>query len=214
MKMRPIQLPSVLWVLSGLLACSSCSSLQPTEEDPYQKTWEQRLQSEDWDQSLATPVRSTARPADAHYALPELDQIRDRNVPPEFVQAYPRLVSRAYFRLIAEALDADREIGATYQRTYLEAKKDSNKGDERIQQAYETAKRRYEAHRQMLEGLRSWRAFHKYGSDDLEFFLEEQLRASYALFRKGATEDRIIGHLMTQLADLYHKDGEGIYRAM
>ena len=70
--------------------------------------------------------------------------------------------------------------------------------------------RREMTQRQMLEGLLAWKAFNTYGSDDLEFFMREQLRPSLALYRKGAQQERILDYLMTELADLYHKPEEGI----
>ena len=192
------------------LACGGMKS----SEDPYQASWEKKLASEQWKASLLESAPSDTPPASAHYALPQLDRIRDASVPPEFMATYPKLVSRAYFRLIAEAFEADRDIRAAYQRAYIEAQKDENSDDPAVQQAYQTARQRYEAHRQMLEGLRSWKAFQEYGSDDLEFFLEEQLRACYALYQKGASEERMVGQLMTGLADLYHKEEGGTPKSL
>lgn len=208
-----------------LLFClQGCASLQK-EEDPYQQAWNQRLstlQDQNAPQlSLGGTTRATGLTdsettlelQEAYYALPGLSQISTSQVSPEFIQTYPRLVSRAYFRLIAEALDADREIVSAYQHWYVESRKDRNEGDQKVKEEFQLAKRRYEAHRQMLEGLRSWKSFQENGSDDLEFFLDEQLRASFALYQKGASDQRIVDYLMTELADLYHKEGEGMPRS-
>ena len=56
----------------------------------------------------------------------------------------------------------------------------------------------------MLEGLKSWRAFEKDGSDDLDFFNAEYVVEAYRLYKNGLGEDRIISFLMVKLADLYH----------
>ena len=205
MEMSFRKLKATLLCVGGVIVLSGCGGLKP-QEDPYQASWQERMDSEDWKESL-TVSKNLGEPGHKpHYALPDLDQIRAEDVSPEFMKAYPKLVSRAYFRLIAEAMEADRKIRAEYQNASMAVSKKENAGDPIIEAKFETAKRRYQAHRQMLEGLRSWRAFQKFGSDDLEFFLEEQLRASFALFQKGATEERIVGHLMTGLADLYHKE--------
>lgn len=212
------------FLLLLFLSLQACATLQ-TEEDPYQTAWNQRL-SDVADENTpklslggTTPSRAipdtetTLEFQEAHYALPGLSQISTSKVSPEFMQTYPRLVSRAYFRLIAEALDADRDIVAAYQHWYVESHKADNQNDQRVKDEFQLAKKRYEAHRQMLEGLRSWKSFQVNGSDDLEFFLDEQLRASFALFQKGASDQRIVDYLMTELADLYHKEGESMPRS-
>lgn len=203
---------SMLSLLATLLF-QNCSSLKQ-EEDPYQAIWEKRLDSEAWKESLTTSPETGQTMRKPHYALPGLDQIRSEEVSPAFLETYPKLVSRAYFRLIAEALEADRDIRKEYQRASTELNKAENTGDSRVQSRFETSRKRYIAHRQMLEGLRSWRSFQKYGSDDLEFFLEEQLKTCFALYEKGASEERMVGHLMTALADLYHKDEGSSFKSL
>ena len=205
MEMSFRKLKAILLCAGGAIVLSGCGGFKP-QEDPYQASWEERMDTEEWKESLTASKGMGESGNEPHYALPDLDQIRAEDVSPEFMKSYPKLVSRAYFRLIAEAMEADRRIRAEYQSASMAASKKENAGDRIVAAKFETAKRRYRAHRQMLEGLRSWRAFQKFGSDDLEFFLEEQLRASFVLFQKGASEERIVGHLMTGLADLYHKE--------
>ena len=67
----------------------------------------------------------------------------------------------------------------------------------------ELARKRYIAHREILDGLKSWNAFSEYGSDDLEFFKEEQADAAYKMFLNGESEENIIDFLIYKLADLY-----------
>ena len=55
----------------------------------------------------------------------------------------------------------------------------------------------------MLEGLKSWNAFSEYGSDDLDFFKQEQLEKAYLMFSKGSSDTEIINFLVNKLADLY-----------
>ena len=66
------------------------------------------------------------------------------------------------------------------------------------------AKLKYEAHWKMLEGLKSWNAFSEYGSDDLDFFKQEQIENAYLMFSKGSSDTEIINFLVYRLADLYH----------
>ena len=66
------------------------------------------------------------------------------------------------------------------------------------------AKLMYEAHWNMLEGLKSWNAFSAYGSDDLDFFKKEHLENAYLMFRKGSSDSEIIDFLVYRLADLYY----------
>jgi hypothetical protein len=198
----------ILYILLSMGLLSGCGGLN-TAEDSYGSTWEAVLQSNEWERSLQEDSTISTTERGVYYALPELNTIRHHEVAPSFIQTYPRLVSRAYFRLIAEALEADRRIANAYSLQYQQLRKPENANDPKVKQDFETARSRFLAHRQMLEGLRSWRAFHQDGSDDLDFFLEEQLRASFAMYLKGADEKRIVNHLMTELADLYHKE-EGV----
>lgn len=205
MKMEKMINGQLLCLLCSMGVFIGCSGLK-TQEDSYGGAWETVQKSNEWERSFQEDSAIAVTQRNVHYALPELNLIRDAEVPASFVKTYPRLVSRAYFRLIAEALDADRRIANDYSFQYQQVRKPENANDPKVKQDFETARRRYLAHRQMLEGLRSWRAFHEDGSDDLDFFLEEQLRASFALYQKGADEQRIVNHLMTELADLYHKE--------
>lgn len=194
-----------------LVSCWGCASLKQ-EEDPYAETWESVVESQNWKYALELAPDDAAARQEAYFALPDWTDGSSAAADPEFVATYPKLVSRAYFRLIAEAMKADRRIRMSFQELSLEIKNlDSGEQPSRkLQRDYETARKRYVAHRQMLEGLLAWKAFNTYGSDDLEFFMREHLRPSLALYRKGAQQERILDYLMTELADLYHKPEEGI----
>jgi hypothetical protein len=171
--------------------------------DPYGEAWEEVVASRSWkaDVDATPPVDG---PGKTHYAIPNYRPLEVENTDPEFLRRYPALVSRAYFRLISEAMDADRRVSETYQDLYRKSRQFEEGQDPALQQEYETARRRFMAHREMLEGLRSWNAFNEYGSDDLDFFLQEQLEPAYEKYERGVKEEQLVDYLMRRLADLYH----------
>lgn len=188
-----------LW--SGVLL-TSCSSLQKAS-DPYSDAWTEVLESRSWEASLdAHPAPSGE--GEKQYAIPSYQPLESATVTPEFLNRYPALVSRAYFRLIAEAMDSDRRVARSYQELYRKVREQEGRNDPVLQGEYETARKRFIAHREMLEGLRSWNAFNEYGSDDLDFFMQEQLEVAYEKYERGVKEDPLVDYLMRRLADLYH----------
>lgn len=188
-------------MLAGLVLIS-CSAVR-TSSDPYSDAWKEVLESRSWEASLeAQPSPSAGRVT--HYAIPTYGPLESTTADAEFLKRYPALVSRAYFRLIGEALDSDRRVARSYQELYRKSRQPENQNDPVLQREYETARKRFLAHREMLEGLRSWNAFNEYGSDDLDFFLQEQLEATYEKYERGVEEDLLIDYLMRRLADLYH----------
>lgn len=197
----------LILISAGLLG--ACNSLQ-MGSDPYKDAWEQVVQSRRWETSIKEISPSPDLDHEVYYAIPSYGPLESASVTPEFMDRYPALVSRAYFRLIAEALDADRRISKTYQEIYRETRLPENQQDPVLMKEFETAQRRFIAHREMLEGLRIWRAFNEYGSDDLDFFMQEQLPVSFEKYQRGVTEDKLIDYLMRRLADLYHLQHGGM----
>lgn len=200
----------MLWVLPLLAGglVSSCSVLRQGE-GTYDAAWETVLDSETWESSLV-PVADSGGSDQIYYAIPSYSPFASGVADPQFLQRYPALVSRAYFRLIAEALDADQRIAKTYQDTYRRTHLSATPDNPILKQEFENAEKRFLAHREMLEGLRSWNAFNDYGSDDLDFFMQEQLPEAYAKYERGVREDEIVDYLMRRLADLYHKKYGGL----
>jgi len=104
--------------------------------------------------------------------------------------------------LLNEAKKADQYLLEEY--NYL-LKSSKNRPDrEAYNKELALAKLTYEAHWNMLEGLKSWNAFSAYGSDDLDFFKQEQIKNAYLMFRKGSSDTEIIDFLVYRLADLYY----------
>lgn len=213
MIMKRFWRPGIVPVLLVCAFAASCSGLKQ-EADPYGEAWEALLRSQKWEETRTAAEPDQEQDGVVFYAVPDFVAHNDPSVDPSFTDLYPKLVSRAYFRLIAEALEADRRVYAAYRALLAESQQPENWGRQRMQRELETARSRFLAHRRMLEGLRNWKAFNRYGSDDLDFFMQEQLKPSFALHRKGAESGRIVDYLMTELADLYHKEGEGLRQSL
>lgn len=196
---------SILVILFSGFILGSCSSLSG-KKDPYAKAWSQVVDSPEWNESLNRTVSNTIEKRPEFFVLPESSALNESSVDSVFRNGYPQWVSRAYFRLIAEATESDDRIREEYQAIFLEAKKDENRNNKIVQEESEKARKRFIAHRQMLEGLISWRAFHEFGSNDLDYFLKEQLPEAHNMYKKGQREEQIVAFLMNRLADLYHQE--------
>lgn len=178
----------------------------------YRRLWKEIIQSQAWKDALRSSKTFTyadselryiaVGPADLKMAfLP--DSERTRQV---FEKEYGGWVKKAYYRIIAEAEEADTGIKAEYDRLLTIRKDRKSESDKEFREKLQLAKRRYQAHSKMLEGLKSWKAFDEYGSDDLDFFSAENKKLVYELFRTGQKETTIVAYLMYKLADLYHKE--------
>jgi hypothetical protein len=121
-----------------------------------------------------------------------------------FLEKYRSLVLRAYFRTIAEAEQADARIYKAYADLRSQRKQKAHRDDPVFRKKLENARIRYKAHREMLEGLKSWKAFNEYGSDDLDFFLSENLPRAHSMHSNGRGDEEILRYLVYRLADLYH----------
>ena len=203
------RIPSLVPIGIATAFLSACTALQQAP-DPYGDAWEQVVQSGQWASALEPSPAVPAVERERHYAIPSYSPLEPALATPEFIGQYPAMVSRAYFRLIGEALEADRRVAKTYQDLFRKTQLAADRQDPGLQAEFDLAKRRYEAHREMLEGLRSWKAFNEFGSDALDFFMQEQLPGSFEMFRRGVREDKIIDHLMRELADLYHRQYGGL----
>ena len=121
-----------------------------------------------------------------------------------FEEKYNSLISRAYFKIISEAEEADYRIHQEYLTLNAQKGEMGNRNNKSFRNKLELARKRYIAHREILEGLKSWNAFSEYGSDDLEFFKEEQAGSAFGMFLNGESDEDIINFLIYKLADLYH----------
>lgn len=181
-------------------------------ERRYRRAWRKVVNSQAWKDALASGNAAATASSDPFCALPGFpnkETVAYASGPvmeKAFLERYPSLVSRAYFRIIAEAEAADSRLSGEYQRLYRESRTEEGRENKRLQRQLQAAERRYTAHREMLEGLRAWKAFNRFGSDDLDFFLEEYLEEAFKLYQKGAADEQLIAFLMVKLADLYHHE--------
>jgi hypothetical protein len=200
------------WLLLIVLLVVGCTSSQTNFKREYRKIWKETIKSEVWNSSLEIDEVLVANSSIAYYSSNDdavILEDRDFNETMSytaFEEKYSSLVSRAYFKIIAEAEAADSHIHEDYLTLYDQKGEIENRNDKKFRKKLELARRKYIAHREILEGLKSWNAFSDYGSDDLEFFKEEYAGSAYSMFLNGESDQNIINFLIYQLADLYHNE--------
>ena len=195
----------ILLLLFTISYAAGTNAKQYTQQD-YQSNLQETTQTA-VRTNLVNGTTSDKRPVEVLYASAEQGILATMSPTAReraglFVQLYNAYVSRAYYSLLSEAQKADLQLLEEY--NYL-LKSSKNRPD---RAAYDKelalAKLMYEAHWNMLEGLKSWKAFSAYGSDDLDFFKKEHLKNAYLMFRKGSSDSEIIDFLVYRLADLYY----------
>ena len=122
----------------------------------------------------------------------------------EFDKKYHSLVSRAYYKIIAEAETADRRLKAEYARLSAKKQEVNAVQSKMYEDNLVLIDKRYKAHTEMLEGLKSWNIFSEYRSGDLDYFKEDNIDAVHQMHEKGRSDESIINFLVFKLADLYH----------
>ena len=190
------------FLLTGLLwGCNSSRSYRAK----YEAAWQQVVQSDAWKQSLQDNGNSQEYlevSQDSESWLTDSNSFPPTDDP--FYVKYDSWVSRAYFKIIAEAEAADVQIKAEYDRFLAENPDAAASSDKNLSGMLELYQKKYRAHSTMLEGLRSWQAFEEYGSDDLQFFKAEHEDVIRAMYRNDEEDKSIVNYLMYKLADLYH----------
>ncbi len=167
------------------------------------------IQSEAWklsmqgtDTSETDQQADVSSSADTDEGLAVLESKADRAI--IFEERYTILVKRAYFKIIAEAEAADSRLKHEYNVLMQRARELQNSRDRDAERKLEGARKKYEAHREMLEGLKSWNILSEFGSDDIKFFKAENREKVLQMYKAGQQEERIIYYLIYKLADLYH----------
>ena len=187
----------------------ACTSSQTNFKREYRMIWKETVQSEAWKRSLQKDGQLALNDAKEFYSstedpgVLEGDSYVETGMEAFFEEKYASLISRAYFKIIAEAEEADYRIEQNYLRLSSQKAALEYRNSKDYKKNVELARKRYIAHREILDGLKSWNAFSEYGSDDLEFFKEEQADAAYKMFLNGESEENIIDFLIYKLADLY-----------
>jgi hypothetical protein len=196
----------VLLIAGLTISCSASKNY----ERAYRRAWRKIVNSQAWQDALVSNYTEGPLQTDISHPLPlvyntiELQAYAKGKIEETFLNTYRSLVFRAYFRTIAEAEQADARIYRAYSSLRDQRNLKENRRDPEFREALEFAKNRYHAHRKMLEGLKSWKAFNEYGSNDLDFFLKEHLPHAYTMYRQGKGQEDILRYLVYRLADLYH----------
>ena len=202
-----------LRIFSGILlmlfviSLTACNTSQNYFQKEYRKVWQETTRSAAWINSFEGTSSLTDEPIEDLYSSTEQEVLatmtpKARERAGLFVELYDSYVSRAYYSLISEAKKADQHLLEEYNNLLKTSKNRADRSEYKKQLAQ--AKLKYEAHWKMLEGLKSWNAFSEYGSDDLDFFKQEQIENAYLMFSKGSSDTEIINFLVYRLADLYH----------
>ena len=188
----------------------SCSTSKSKYQREYTRVWKEIIKSEAWKNSLiAKNPEIQSRNADFYATNTDTGIAEDRftaNIDMEalFDKRFNSLVSRAYFKIISEAENADTRLEVEFNRWNSMHRDTGLKKDHAFKKKYETVVRRYNAHKAMLEGLKSWNIFSDFRSNDLDFFKAENRNEIYKMYQNGSTEDNMINFLVYRLADLYH----------
>lgn len=194
----------------------SCTATKHTSQIRYAEAWQKVLKSQAWQDALVSEdSRSTKAIDQDFYASSEdavlLDDTRSRerrvDLESNFEAKYDILVRRAYVRIIAQAAKADDRLEKEYILRNAMALKKGKKKSREFDRKLFLVNKRYHAHREMLEGLKSWNIFSEYGTDDLEFFKAENQVVVQEMIQKDKRESSVINYLIYKLADLYHFEG-------
>jgi len=121
-----------------------------------------------------------------------------------FEKRYHYLVARAYFRLLSEAQKSERKLKAQYEKYISDEVSYDRKGNKIIKNKVVLAQKKYEAHRSMLIGLRSWNLFSEDRTADMLFFMKENEDRVLKMHKKELPEHKVVKYLIYRLADLYH----------
>lgn len=188
----------------AVMALSSCKTSN-SYKAKYEAAWQEVVESEAWRSSLeeaqAAEMYANENQADDQWLTGNARNITAKD---PFEIKYDSWVSQAYLKIISEAEAADNEIKAEYERFIAENPDAAVSTDENVAKIMRLYQRKYESHKAMLDGLKSWHAFESYGSDDLKFFKEENRKVVKGMYRNGRQDEKIIDFLVYKLADLYH----------
>jgi hypothetical protein len=135
--------------------------------------------------------------------LPILD---DLNTYALFLENYEGYIKKAYMQLRAEAEASDKKLTADYIRLIAIQNDSVTKKTNAFRKRVALVNTRYQAHKKMLEGLKSWdfEDAEKQSADYL-VFRQAQVDLVYDMVEKHKKVSDIVGALMFNMADFYHK---------
>ncbi|MEH6513732.1 hypothetical protein [Maribacter arcticus] len=182
----------------GVMCLVGCGASQTHYQREYAKVWKELIKSQAWQKSLhANNTENT----EALYASNDNEVLlaNDAKIEAGFEDRYQALVSKAYFKIITEAEKADARISADYKLL----QDDELSISISKKQEHEITKK-YEAHKAMLSGLKSWNIFSEDRSGDLDYFKIENEGAILRMIQSGDADHQMVNYLIYKLADLYH----------
>ena len=185
---------------------ASCAGSHTKFKREYARVWKETIKSDAWQASLITTGADFQEDQNFYTSTEELvlNTSFKSKTTADFNEKYNKLVSKAYYKIIAEAEKSDKRLKEEYQRLTLHKvhgiTSKLNKGDLAL------VTKKYEAHSAMLNGLKSWNIMSEYGTDDLEFFQAEHRAKVVDMLEGNHSEEVIINYLVYKLADLYHFD--------
>jgi hypothetical protein len=186
---------------------SACATTQSKYDREYSKVWKELIKSKAWEESLL--VKNEGPAADGLYVSTEndvvvLDEPSVYSNRTDFDKKYQSLVSRAYFKIITEAEKADARITAEYTLLNKQVVSENGIKEKSLKRQKEEMARKYNAHKAMLEGLKSWNIFNENRTGDLDYFKAENREAIQEMAENNENDDRMVNFLIYKLADLYH----------
>lgn len=200
----------LILAISGFLVLSSCTSTKSSFDARYAGAWKKVLQSEAWKDALKSKNTSESYKANDYFASTSdvviVDDARPlvKSTTATFTKKYNSLVSRAYYKIISEAEKADKGLKAQQERLNSEKDIFENRKNKAFQNTLELTNKRYEAHQNMLQGLKSWKIFTDDITGDLKYFKAENESEIYAMYDSGVSDAAMVNILVYKLADLYH----------
>lgn len=188
-------------VVCMMICLTGCGVARTKYQREYAKVWREYIKSQAWKESLI--VNNANKNNDLYVSTDgDVTLAKDEKIIAGFEDKYQNLVSKAYFKIITEAEKADAQITAEYQ--LLQDGQSSLKADKKRVQ---DITKRYEAHKAMLSGLKSWNIFSEDRSGDLKYFKAENEVEIQKMIQSGESDNQIVNYLIYKLADLYHVEG-------
>ena len=197
-------------MLFGGVLLVGCTSSKSNYSREYEKVWKEMIKSQAWKNSLEEGIASTPREnrellySSADAGMDDQVILAPAESEMEFDTKFHSLVSRAYYKIISEAEAADKRLKEEHARLSAMQRELNASQSKMYEQNLELINRRYQAHTEMLEGLKSWKIFSEYRSGDLDYFKADNKEAVLAMHQKGKSDESIINFLVFKLADLYH----------
>lgn len=167
------------------------------------------MQSQEWQNSFTASVDTKATENTGFYIIAtdvEIggeEDVLGREYTIDFRKKYHSLVLRAYFKVITQAERMNGRLEQEY-ASFQKGLSQEKSADKRISKVAALKEQQYRAHKNMLEGLRSWNVFNENRTADLDFFKRENIRVVHQMLERGKDDATAIRFLIYRLADLYH----------